>query len=268
MTVLRSLVFQMLFFGWTALIAVLVTPLLLAPRRWMQYGARTWVGGCFLLMRWIVGLRLEVRGAEYMPREGAALVVCKHQSMWDTLVFHHVLPDPNYILKKELAQVPFFGWAVMQSGCVAVDRGAGARALRQMAEGAKAALQRGSQVIIFPEGTRTAPGARVPYHSGVALLTGLGVPVIPAALNSGLFWRRHTFLRPPGTIVLEFLPPLPSDLDRKTAMRELESRIEAASRRLLDEALAHAPHLAASLAVNTASETKQELDGRASASLE
>lgn len=250
MIILRSLVFQFLFFGWTALIAVLMTPLLLAPRRWMQRGAKVWVDVGFLLMRLIVGLRLELRGAQYLPPSGAALVVCKHQSMWDTLVFHHVLRDPIYILKQELARVPFFGWAVMKSGCVAVDRGAGAKALRQMAEGAKAALLRGSQVVIFPEGTRTAPGASAPYHSGVALLTGLGVPVIPAALNSGLFWRRHTFLRHPGTIVLEFLPPLPADMDRKTAMRELESRIEAASHRLLDEALAHAPHLAAALAVD------------------
>lgn len=244
MTAVRSLAYQVLFYVWLTILSFPFTVMLLGPRRWMQGAARLWVRTSLFLLWVVVGLRHEIRGAENLPRGGAALVVAKHQSMWDTLIFHAILPDPIYVLKKELAAIPFFGWFVMKSGCVAVDRGAGARALRQMAEGAKAALERGSQVVIFPEGTRTAPGSMAPYHSGVALLMGEGVPVVPVALNSGLFWGRHTFLRKPGTIVLEVLPPLPPGLDRKTAMRELEMRIETASRRLVEEALAVHPHLA------------------------
>lgn len=244
MIVVRSLAFQVLFFGWTFLACLSVVPLLWGPRLWTQAAAKVWVHVSFFLLRVVVGLRHEVRGGENLPKTGAALIVCKHQSMWDTLVFHILHADPTFIVKQELMRIPLFGWAVRKTGCIPVDRGAGAKALRQMADGAKAALKRGSQVVIFPEGTRTAPGASAPYHSGVSVLTGLGVPVVPVALNSGLFWGRHTFVRRPGTIVLEVLPPLPAGIDRKTAMRELESRIETASRRLVDEALTEHPHLA------------------------
>lgn len=244
MIAVRSLAYQVLFYAWLAVLAFPYTMLLLGPREWMQGAARLWVWGSLVMLRLVAGIRHELRGAEHLPKGGAALVVSKHQSMWDTLIFHAILPDPIYVLKQELARIPFFGWFVMKSGCVAVDRAAGAKALRQMSEGAKAALARGSQVVIFPEGTRTRPGTKVPYHSGVALLMDGELPVIPVALNSGLFWGRHTFLRHPGTIVIEVLPPLPPGLDRKTAMREVESRIEAASTRLMHETLASHPHLA------------------------
>lgn len=243
MIAVRSFAFQVLFFGWTILVCTAIIPLLWAPRLWMQKAARVWTSVGLWLLRVVAGVRHEVRGAEHLPKGGPAVIVAKHQSMWDTLIFHVLLPDPAYILKKELAEIPFFGWYLMKSGCVSVDRGAGAKALRQMIDGAKAALERGSQVVIFPEGTRTAPGSVAPYHSGVALLTGLGHAVVPVALNSGLFWGRHTFLRKPGTIVLEAMAPLDNGLDRKAAMRELESRIESNSRRLVEEALAEYPHL-------------------------
>lgn len=244
MITVRSLAYQVLFYVWLAILSFPFTVMLLGPREWMQGAARLWVHTSLFLLRVVVGLRHEVRGIENLPRGGAALVVSKHQSMWDTLIFHALLPDPIYVLKKELAAMPFFGWFVMKSGCVAVDRGAGGKALRQMAEGAKAALTRGSQVVIFPEGTRTAPGAKAPYHSGVALLISDGLPVVPVALNSGLYWGRHTLRQRPGTIIIEILPPLPPGMERKAAMRELEDRIEAASRRLIDEALEKNPALA------------------------
>lgn len=243
MTAVRSLAYIVAFLVWLAIISVPFTVMLLGPRQWMQSAARLWSGTSLFLLRVIVGIRHEVRGLENLPRGGAALVVSKHQSMWDTLIFHTLLPDPIYILKKELAATPFFGWFVMKSGCVAVDRSAGGKALRQMAEGAKAALARGNQVIIFPEGTRTKPGIRATYHSGVALLMDKGTPVVPVALNSGIFWGSGQFQRRPGTIVIEFLPALPPEMDRKTATREVESRIEAATDRLIAEALAAHPDL-------------------------
>lgn len=231
MIAIRSLLFQILFYAWTVSLCLLYLPLLLAPRRIMQGCARTWIRGGFLLLRLVVGLDYRVVGAEHLPRRGA-LVAAKHQSMWDTMIFHMLLPDPVYILKKELIAIPFFGWYLKKSGCIAIDRSAGAKALKHMAEQTRAALADGRQVVIFPEGTRTAPGSTAPYQSGVALLYGLGAPVVPVALNSGRFWGRHTFLRKPGTVTVECLPPMPEGLDRRVFLKELQDRIEAANARL------------------------------------
>lgn len=231
MIAVRSLLFQVLFYAWTVALCILYLPLLAAPRSWIMAGARLWIHGGFLLLRTIIGLSHEVRGGENIPT-GPALIVAKHQSMWDTLVFHTLLPDPVFILKKELIAIPFFGWYLKKAGSVPIDRSAGARTLKQMAEATRQALAKGRQVIIFPEGTRTAPGDSRPYNSGVALLYGLGAPVIPVALNSGLFWGRHTFLRKPGRIVIEFLPPMPEGMDRRVFLKDVQDRIEGACRQL------------------------------------
>lgn len=231
MTAVRSLLFQVLFYVWTICLCLLYLPLLLGPRSWTLAGARVWIKGGLWLLRTIVGLDHEVRGAAHMPT-GAALVAPKHQSMWDTMVFHVLLPDPVYILKKELIGIPFFGWYLKRAGSIAIDRSAGARALKHMAEATRDALAKGRQVIIFPEGTRTAPGDTRPYQPGVGLLYGLGAPVVPVALNSGLFWGRHTFLRKPGRIVVEFLPAMEEGLDRRAFLKELQGRIETACAKL------------------------------------
>jgi 1-acyl-sn-glycerol-3-phosphate acyltransferase len=131
----------------------------------------------------------------------------------------------------------FFGWYLNKSGVIAIDRAAGTKALRAMTRGAEQAVAEGRPVVIFPEGTRAAPGARLPYHSGVAMLYGaLGCPVVPIALNSGVFWRRRGFSKRAGTITLEILDPIPPGLDRKRFMAELETRIETASDTLVNEA--------------------------------
>ncbi len=234
MIVIRSLLFQVLLYAWTASITVLLTPMLFISRRAVMWGARLWIRVAFALARLVVGLRYEVRGREHIP-QGAAIVAPKHQSMWDTMVFHLLLPNPSFVLKKELISIPFFGWHLKRAGSIPVDRKGGARALKHMAEATRRALADGQQVVIFPEGTRTTPGSTVPYQTGIGLLYGLGAPVVPVALNSGLFWGRHTFLRKPGTIVVEFLPPLPQGLDRRAVIGELQARIEGACRTLTAE---------------------------------
>lgn len=231
----RSLLFHLLLYAWTAMLAVGYAPLLLGPSAWVNAGARLWVHGALVLARLVVGLGYEVRGREHRPK-GPAIVASKHQSMWETMVFHVVLDQPVYILKQELIRIPFFGWLLSKAGSIAIDRSAGGKALKHMAQASKAALARGKQVIIFPEGTRTSLGATRPYQSGVGLLYGLGAPVVPVALNSGVFWGRHTVLRKPGTIVLEFLPPMPDGMDRRAFIDALQQRIEAASVRLQAEA--------------------------------
>ncbi|TAN47016.1 MAG: 1-acyl-sn-glycerol-3-phosphate acyltransferase, partial [Rhodospirillales bacterium] len=190
MTSLRSLVFNLLFFGLTAVMAVFYLPFLLLPRKTMVAGARFWIRIMLWLLRQVAGLSHEFKGLEHLP-QGPFLIAAKHQSAWDTLIFHLLLPDPAFILKKELLTIPLFGWYLAHHGMIAIDRGAGAGALKKMLREAQKALERGSIPVVFPEGTRTAPGDSLPYHPGIAALyADLKVPVVPVALNSGVFWRR------------------------------------------------------------------------------
>ncbi|MDR3441165.1 lysophospholipid acyltransferase family protein [Telmatospirillum sp.] len=260
MTALRSLAYQFVFLPWTLALSLLYLPLLaVGSRRVMQRCAAFWLGGALFFQKWILGLSFEIRGLEHLPADGRAIIAAKHQSAWDTMVFHHLLADPAYILKKELLSLPFIGWYLQKSGQVAIDRKAGIKALKLMVEGARQALADHRQIVIFPEGHRQPPGVAGEYHSGVAMLySALDVPLVPVALNSGLFWRRNAFLRRRGTITLQILPPLPPGLDRKTVMALLQDRIEAATRRLEDEALQRFPRLAGLLP--TSSDQKAPVD--------
>ncbi len=182
-------------------------------------------------LKTIAGVGFEVRGR--VPRDGV-IVAAKHMSMWDTLALYLVLDDPAVVLKRGLAFIPFYGWYVMKAGSIAIDREGGAQALRRMAAKAKAVTAQGRSILIFPEGTRKKPGAPPDYKPGVAGLYGqLGVACVPAALNSGLFWTG--FVKRPGTIVLEFLAPIPPGLRSREFLKVLEDRIETATARLVAE---------------------------------
>ena len=248
MTPLRSLAYQVLFVTWTAILGVLYLPFLLGSRRTMQHLAAFWLTSARFLQRWILGLSFEIRGRENLPA-GSVLVAAKHQSAWDTMIFHHLLDDPAYILKQELLSLPFIGWYLRKTGQVAIDRRDGIKALKLMVDGARAAVEEGRQIVIFPEGHRQPPGVTGEYHSGVAMLyAGLGLPLVPVALNSGLFWGRNAFLRRPGRIILQVLPPLPAGFDRKALMPLFASQIETTTRALEAEAIASFPHLSGCIA--------------------
>lgn len=236
MTALRSLLFNGLFFTWSTLIHLVCLPALLLPRRVTMVVGAFWVRVGLWLLAVICGLRHEVRGREHLP-DGPCIVASKHQSAWDTLIWSQLLDDPSYVLKRELIWVPLFGWFLAKAGVVAVDRVGGAPSLRRLVRDAKTKVDQGRPLVIFPEGTRTPPGSRRPYHPGVAALyVQLGVPVVPVALNSGLYWGRRSFHKRPGRIVLEFLPPIPPGLPRKAFLDALHECIETASERLCREA--------------------------------
>lgn len=225
----RSVLFTALVLLWTAVLAVAFMPVGLLPRNWAQRVGRLWCGGILVLVRICCGLRYRVIGAENLPK-GAALVAAKHQSAWDTLIFHLLLSDPIYVLKKELISMPVLGWYLKLTGNIPIDRAAGFRALKTLLPEAEKAVRAGAQIVVFPEGTRAAPGESRPYQPGVAALyQRLALPVVPVALNSGLFWGRQKFLKFPGTITLQVLEPIPPGLDRNTFMRLLEQRIETAT---------------------------------------
>jgi 1-acyl-sn-glycerol-3-phosphate acyltransferase len=232
----RSLLFNLLFYVTTTLFVVVGSPLLLAPRRWAMIGLRTHARFELFLMRVIVSTRLEVRGAEKLP-PGACLIAAKHQSAWETFALIPLFRDPALLMKRELFFIPFHGWFSRKFEMIPVDRDKGPSALRRMLREAKLRVAAGREIIIFPEGTRRAPGAAPDYKTGVVLLyDALGVPCVPVALNSGLFWPRRSLTRRPGTIVVEFLDPIPPGLGRVEFLARLERTIEDASTRLLAEA--------------------------------
>jgi 1-acyl-sn-glycerol-3-phosphate acyltransferase len=232
MTTLRSFLFNILFALWTGFIFIVSLPTLVLPRSAAWWMGGLWVRGALLLLRATVGLRHRVRGVEHRVA-GPAIYASKHQSAWDTLVFPTLLEQPAYVLKQELIRVPLFGSYLKQCGMIPVDRQGGGTALKQLLKAARAAIAEGRSILIYPEGTRMPPGERRPYHPGVAALYGdLGVPVVPVALNSGLFWGRRAFNKKSGTITIEFLPPIAPGLPRREFMAELQNRMEGASQRL------------------------------------
>ncbi|WP_374379128.1 lysophospholipid acyltransferase family protein [Dongia sp.] len=232
MIAIRALIFNILYLAWSTAMHIICLPLLLAPASAILCAARIWIGGALWLLKVCVGLGAREVGAENLPHEPVLFAV-KHQSAWETLYLSKRLGNPAFILKKELLLIPVFGWFLARSGMIAIDRSGKAAALKKMVADAKATFAKGRPVVIFPEGTRVAPGQAKPYQPGIAALYAqLGVPVVPVALNSGLFWGRKAVLKKPGTITIEYLPPIQPGLDRKTFMRELESRIEGAANRL------------------------------------
>ena len=230
---LRSALFNVLFYGWAATVALLFFPTLFLPRKYSQPAQTLWAKGLVWLLRTIVGIRMEIRGLQHIAA-GPVLVASKHQSAWETVIFHLLLDDPVMIIKRELFWIPLYGWYALKWRMIGIDRSGRARALKKMVVAARAAIGDGRSIVIFPEGTRTQVGNRLPYLPGVAALyKALAIPVVPVALNSGLYWPRRGFTKQAGTIVLEFLPPIEAGLPRKQFTPLLESRIEEASSALL-----------------------------------
>lgn len=233
---LRSLSYTLAFYLVTAIMLVLGSWLMLAPRSWAMAGLAVHGRVCVWLLRLICGTRMEVRGHENLPK-GAALVAVKHQSAWDTFALIALLHDPAMIMKRDLIWIPFYGWFSAKFKMIFVRRDAGPAALRRMARDAQDRAQAGRHIVIFPEGTRKAPGAQPDYKPGVLFLyDALKLPCVPVALNSGLYWPRRSFRRYPGTIIVEFLKPIPPGVPRKTFKAQLEKTIERATERLITEA--------------------------------
>jgi 1-acyl-sn-glycerol-3-phosphate acyltransferase len=235
---MRAVLFTILFYTWTTVMGVLVLPLLLGPPRPLLTYSRFWIRGALWLLRLTVGLTHEVRGREHIPA-GPALFAVKHQSAWDTLAINLIIQDAAIVLKRELTWIPVFGWCLLRARQIPIDRSGGMSALRRMIAAAQERLSEGRSIVIYPEGTRVAPGIKKPYHAGIASLqSALDVPVVPVALNSGLFWPRRSLALRPGRITIEILPALPGDLPRREFVQALESAIESATNRLIVEAKA------------------------------
>jgi 1-acyl-sn-glycerol-3-phosphate acyltransferase len=245
MLFVRSLIFNVAFYLVTAIMLVVTLPLFFILPQWFGMGVvREWATTVVRLHRLIVGARLEVRGLDNIPA-GGVLIASKHQSFFETFALIPLLENPTIVMKQQIRWWPVFGQYTIKTGMIHVDREGKTAALRALSARAREEIDKDRQIIIFPEGTRRTPGAPPDYQTGVALLyKTLNVPVVPVALNSGLYWPRRSFLRYPGTIIFEFLAPIPPGLDSRTFLQRLESDIESASARLMAEALrlgSHAP---------------------------
>ncbi len=235
MIVLRSIIFNIIFYVNLALFLILGSWLFLCPRMWAIRALQVWARSSLWLLKLICNIDIEVRGRENILAE-PCLVAGKHQSFWETFAVLPLFDDPCMVLKRELTFIPLFGWFCLKFKMISVERSAGSAALRKLVARGKQEIARGRAIIIMPEGTRRGPDDPPDYKPGAAALySALDVPCVPFGLNSGLFWPRRKFLRNPGTIVVEFLPAIPAGLPRKEFQKRLEAAIETSSARLISE---------------------------------
>jgi 1-acyl-sn-glycerol-3-phosphate acyltransferase len=230
--VVRSIAFNALFYLVLLAYLVVAIPSLLLPRRGILRLAQHWARTNLALLRVVCRIDVDWRGLQNIP-PGAVLVAAKHQSAWETFALLTLFRDPTFILKRELLWIPFYGWFASHAGMIPVDRGGGKAALVAMTARARAALDDGRQIVVFPEGTRRPPGAEPRYKIGIAHLYAQGgAPCVPIALNSGLFWPRRKFMRYPGTITVDVLDPIAPGLPMDEFFARLQHDIESATARL------------------------------------
>lgn len=232
----RSILFNLSFYFVTLVMLVGGLPFLALPNKWFWGLVRIWVHISLFLLRVTCGTSYEVRGRERLP-DGPTLLAAKHQSTWDILIYLVLVDRPAIVLKSELMWIPLFGWYAARARMIPVTREAGSRAIPGMLKASRAALAAHRSILIFPQGTRVAPGTARAYRAGVGnLYSELAIPCVPIAVNSGLFWPRRKLLHLPGTITVEFLDPIPSGLDQEEFMATLENRVERGSDALMAEA--------------------------------
>ena len=232
----RAIAFTLLFYLNTIVHVVLAAPALLLPgRRPLWFAVHSWIAINQRLLRLCCGITHEIRFADRIPA-GPLIVAAKHQSTWEIFSLLSLFSDPVFILKREVMWVPFFNLYCLKGGMIPVERGTRSLALAKMLKHARARIVAGRQILIFPEGTRRAAGAEPNYKYGVVqLYAELGVPCLPIALNSGLYWPRRTLRFRPGTIRAEVLPQIPPGLAAEAFLGRLQESIETATTRLLSE---------------------------------
>lgn len=231
---LRSLVFTIQAYGMMAVMALAFLPWALVDRRGAFAAVRVWTNWVRWTAGWMIGLKSEIRGE--VP-QGEVMIAAKHQSFFDIILIANALPRPKFIMKKQLIWAPFVGLYALRIGCVAVDRGKRGAAIKAMVDGVKSGATEPGQLIIFPQGTRVAPGESLPYKVGVGVLyQEMGAPVVPVACNVGVFWPRRRLYRAPGLAVIEFLPAIQPGLPLRDFLSEVEQAVESRSDALMAEA--------------------------------
>ena len=237
---IRSTVYNLLFYGLTAAACIICLPALFMPRRIFMGVVYGFVFCNDLLEKYILGLKFEVRGLENLPASGSYIVAAKHQSAYETTKLHILFDDPAIILKKELLKIPLWGRYLAKTEPIAIDRSSPKNAIKSIKEGAKIVAKQGRPIIIFPQGTRVATDVtprQKPYKIGIARIQeATRLPIIPMALNTGVFWPRNSWIKKPGKVVFEFLPAIEAGLPADKLLKKLETEIEERSKSLMEEA--------------------------------
>lgn len=240
MIFIRSILFNIAFYGFTTIACLLLVPVLFLPRPAILKATRFYLNVVAWIEKYILGLTYEIRGLEFKPDHGTYIVAAKHQSAYETLKLYHLFGDPTIVLKKELLSIPIFGSFLNKLDVIAIDRKNKEESITAILEGAKRMGKQNRPIVIFPQGTRTAVSATVkerPYKGGIVkMYANANIKVVPLALNSGMFWARNSFIKKPGKVIFEFLSPIEPGLPDKKVMKALEDRLEEKSILLMQEA--------------------------------
>lgn len=229
---MRSFLFNVIFYPLSILYALVMLPCLLTKRS-THWGIHRWAYMHLWIMRNVLGLDYHITLQSKLPLE-SAIYASKHQSAWETIALWVLVPNAVFVMKRELYHIPFIGWWIRRAGNIGIDRKAGMSAIKQLIKEAKERVAEGHNIIIFPEGTRTRVGETHPYHAGVvALYKNLGVPVVPIALNSGLFWPRNSLKKKRGVVEVVMMEAIPTGGDSKAFQADLQARIEAETAKLI-----------------------------------
>ncbi len=236
MQYISSILFWIFINSWGAIIPILYSPSFINKNaKLADHGAKVWAKVALWFLKKLCKVDYEIIGLEKLPKE-TFIVACKHQSMWETIVMHLIFNRPVYAFKKELLKIPFYGWFLRIMSGITIDRNGGASALKDLIKQTKKYLSLNQTIILFPQGTRVPvkeSSEKYPYQTGIAALyLSCNVKVVPAALNSGIFWQKNTLLKKPGKITLEFLDPIEPGLSKKDFMTKLEGAIEKKSNEL------------------------------------
>ncbi len=239
---IRSTIFNLCFYIITAIFCIILLPTLILPRKYYMAVVYGFVYVNAFLEKHILGLRYEIKGKEYLPSSGSYIIAAKHQSAYETFKLHILFNDPAIVLKKELLKIPLWGLYLAKSDVIAIDRSTPKVAIKSLQDGAKRVMKQGRPIIIFPQGTRVAPDISAkekPYKIGIIRIQeATNLPIIPMALNTGIFYPKHKWCKKPGTVIFEFLPPiLPSkDKNASDILREIETEIEGKTAKIMEEA--------------------------------
>ncbi len=240
MNFLRASAFNILFFIVTVAACISFMPAFLLPRKGFLFFIRTYLSMVRMLEYHVLGLRYEVRGREHLPKRGSFIVASKHQSAYETMKIPELLGEPVIIMKKEILNLPLWGQFVKKFGAITIDRADKETAAKALVDASRDIMAQGRPIIIFPQGTRVRPGQDAkekPYKGGVARMQeATGLPIVPLALNSGVYWPRSGWMKKPGTVIFQYLEPIPAGLPPREVTLLLRDRLEAASDALIREA--------------------------------
>lgn len=233
---IRSFIFNFFYVFWTLIVGIIFAPIIFfSPKIIIFVVGKIWARGLYFFLKLFCNLRLQLLGAENIPTR-PAIFASKHQSALETFMYHILLKNPVFVLKKELLSIPVFGFYLKKMGMIAIDRDGGIKSLKLLLNEVKEKIENGYSIIIFPEGTRTIPGEKVAYNSGITAIFNLKIAqIIPVALNTGCFWPKNSFYKKSGKFSIQFLAKMDMQIDKKEFISVLQDKIETSSVKLIEK---------------------------------